>query len=46
MAIVEAWETGKMTLTDTLKQCEMGKTTFYRLLREYRILHPRKDVVR
>lgn len=45
-AIVEAWETGKIKLTDALKQCEMGKTTFYRRLREYRILHPRKSTVR
>ena len=45
-AIVEAWETGKMKLTDALKHCEMGKTTFYRRLREYRILHPRKSTVR
>ena len=44
-AIVEAWETGKMKLKDALKHCEMGKTTFYRRLREYRILHPRKDTV-
>ena len=35
-----------MKLTDALKQCEMGETTFYRRLREYRILHLRKDVVR
>lgn len=35
--IVRKWEQKKQPLEDTLKQCNMSKTTFYRRLREYRL---------
>ena len=37
--IVKKWEQKKQTLEETLKQCGMSRTTFYRKLREYRLLH-------
>lgn len=36
--IVRKWEEKKQPLEETLKQCKMSKTTFYRRLREYRLL--------
>ncbi|MDE7324664.1 MAG: recombinase family protein [Lachnospiraceae bacterium] len=36
--IVRKWEQKKQPLEETLKQCNMSKTTFYRRLREYRLL--------
>ncbi|MDE6909460.1 MAG: recombinase family protein [Lachnospiraceae bacterium] len=36
--IVKKWEQRKQSLEETLKQCNMSKTTFYRRLREYRLL--------
>ncbi len=40
--IVKAWEAGEITLKEALKRCNMGETSFYRRLREYRIQHPKK----
>ena len=34
--IVRKWEQKKQSFEETLKQCSMSKTTFYRRLREYR----------
>lgn len=36
--IVRKWEQKKQPMEETLKQCNMSKTTFYRKLREYRLL--------
>ena len=36
--LVEAWEQKKLPLIDVLKQCDMSKATFYRRLREHRIM--------
>lgn len=36
--IVRKWEQKKQPLEETLKQCNMSKTTFYRKLREYRLI--------
>ena len=40
--IVKAWEQRKMSLSDVLKQCNMSEATFYRRLREYRLLRDKK----
>ena len=36
--IVRNWEQKKQSFEETLKQCNMSKTTFYRRLREYRMV--------
>ena len=36
--IVKAWEQKKLTLAEVLKQCNISESTFYRKLREYRLL--------
>ncbi len=36
--IVRKWEEKKQSLEETLNQCSMSKTTFYRRLREYRLV--------
>lgn len=36
--VVIAWEQKKLPFAEVLKQCEMSKATFYRRLREYRLL--------
>ena len=36
--LVKAWEQKKLPLTDVLKQCDMSEATFYRRLREHRIM--------
>lgn len=36
--IVKAWERGQTPLPAVLKQCGMSETTFYRRLREHRLL--------
>lgn len=38
-AIIKLWEQKKLPLSEVLKQCNMSETTFYRRLREYRLLH-------
>ncbi len=36
--LVKAWKQKKLPLTDVLKQCDMSEATFYRRLREHRIM--------
>ena len=36
--VVIAWEQKKLPFAEVLKQCEMSRATFYRRLREYRLL--------
>ncbi len=36
--IVSAWEQKKLPFTDALERCNMSEATFYRRLREYRLL--------
>ena len=36
--IVSAWEQKKLSFADVLEKCNMSKTTFYRRLREYRLV--------
>ena len=36
--IVKAWEQKKLTFVDVLAMCDMSEATFYRRLREYRLL--------
>ena len=42
--IVKAWEQTKLSLAEVLKQCNMSEATFYRRLREYRLLQAKKKV--
>lgn len=41
--IVRAWEQKKLPLEEVLKKCGMSEATFYRRLREYRLLRDRKQ---
>lgn len=36
--IVRAWEQKKLSFSDVLEKCNMSEATFYRRLREYRLL--------
>ena len=36
--VIKAWEQKKLTLAEVLKQCNMSEATFYRRLREHRLL--------
>ena len=36
--IIKLWEQKKLPLSEVLKQCNMSEATFYRRLREYRLL--------
>lgn len=38
-AIIKLWEQKKLPLSEVLKQCNMSEATFYRRLRECRLLH-------
>ncbi|MBO5127844.1 MAG: recombinase family protein [Clostridia bacterium] len=40
--IVKAWEKGEISFDQAIKQCGMSEATFYRRLREYRMVHPSK----
>lgn len=40
--IVKAWEQKKLPLAEVLRQCNMSEATFYRRLREYRVLRDSK----
>lgn len=40
--IVQAWEQKRMALAEVLRQCDMSEATFYRRLREYRLLMNRE----
>lgn len=37
--IIKDWDRGKISLSEALKKSNMTKTTFYRKVREYRLLH-------
>lgn len=37
--IVRAWEQKRISLSEVLKKCNMSEATFYRRLREYRVIH-------
>lgn len=39
--IIKFWEQKKLPLQEVLKQCSMSEATFYRRLREYRLVHGR-----
>lgn len=41
--IVRAWEQKKLPLEEVLKKCGMSEATFYRKLREYRLLRDSKQ---
>lgn len=41
--IVRAWEQKKLPLEEVLKKCGMSEATFYRRLREYRLLRDSKQ---
>lgn len=38
--VVNAWESGEITLTEALERCDMGSSTFYRRLYEFRMKNP------
>lgn len=40
--IVKVWEQKKLPLAEVLRQCNMSEATFYRRLREYRLLRDSK----
>lgn len=37
--IVKAWEQKRISFSEVLKKCNMSEATFYRRLREYRVIH-------
>ena len=41
--IIKQWERGQLTLERILADCEMSKTTFYRRLREFQLLHKKRN---
>lgn len=40
--IIKAWEQKRLPFLEVLKKCNMSEATFYRRLREYRLLHDDK----
>jgi len=36
--VIKDWEQKELTLAEVLRQCNMSEATFYRRLREYRLL--------
>lgn len=38
-SLIKQWEQKKLPLSEVLKQCNMSEATFYRRLREYRLVH-------
>lgn len=40
--IIRDWEENRLPFSEALKQCNMSESTFYRKLREYRLLHNNK----
>jgi len=42
--IIKQWESGDLSLENLLNQNKMSKTTFYRRLREYRLLYKKRKV--
>ncbi len=41
--IVQFWERGQISTQELLKQCQMSETTFYRRLREHRLLTSKRQ---
>ena len=41
--IVEGWESGRLSLRDVLKESGLAEATFYRRLREYRLVRGTKE---
>ena len=41
-SVVKQWEQGKITFSEAIRQCNMSEATFYRRLREYRIMRDAK----
>lgn len=37
--LIKQWEQKRLPLSEVLKQCNMSEATFYRRLREYRLVH-------
>jgi hypothetical protein len=35
--VIQAWESGSITLTEALKRCNMDSSTFFRRLYEFRM---------
>ena len=44
-AIIKLWEQKKLPMSEVLKQCNMSEATFYRRLREYRLLHKKQFTI-
>ena len=42
--IVKQWEQKSISFTEVLKRCNMSEATFYRKLREYRLIWNRKNI--
>lgn len=42
LKIIKEWEKKQLSIDDVLKQCNMSESTFYRRLREYRLLNTTK----
>lgn len=40
--IIKAWDKKQLSIAEVLKQCNMSESTFYRRLREYRLLNTAK----
>lgn len=40
--IIKAWEKKQLSIAEVLEQCNMSESTFYRRLREYRMLNTAK----
>lgn len=38
-SLIKQWEQKKLPIAEVLKQCNMSEATFYRCLREYRLVH-------
>lgn len=41
--IIKAWEKKQITISEALKQCNISESTFYRRLREYRLMNKIKN---
>ena len=41
--IIKAWEKKQITMDEALKQCNISESTFYRRLREYRLMNNTKN---
>jgi len=41
--IIKVWEKKQITISEALKQCNISESTFYRRLREYRLINNTKN---